>query len=664
MAPDRPGASLRGLLPLVVLASVVAASPAWALRIVNYNVTNYSSTSSARDVHFRTILAPLGADVLVTQEMTGSGNSGVDLMRDDVLNVLEPGQWASAPFFNGNDTDNALFYKPARVQVLGAWAFYPNPANLLRYVTVWRLRPAGYANAELRIYSQHLKASSGSANEAQRHAEAIGIRDSMNAVPPGTHAILLGDFNIYSNNELAFQKLLEAQTDNDGRLYDPLNLVVPPGQVWNQSAFQTIHTQSPCNSGCPGGFATGGLDDRFDMFLPTLNMNDGQGTELLIATYRPVGNDGLHYNKNITDAPTIPEGAAYATALFSASDHLPIRVDLQMPAKLLVAGGPLAFGSVIVGAGAAQNVTVSNPAVAPADMLDYSFAAPAGFTAPAGAFAVAPGAAAVPHAIGIDTGAPGARAGSLIVSGDDVDQPTVAIALSGTVLDHAAPSLDSLAVLTGGTLDLGEHEAGAFEDLGVRVHNAGYGALRARLSLTTAGISGGAGRFAIVGGFDPALLAGTGRTVTVRFDDAGATADSTYAATLTIPCADEPLPGATALAPLTVALSARLAGGTVGVPGAGLPSLTRLFAPAPNPLVGSSLVRFDLAAGARVRLEVFDLSGRRIATLDDGERAAGHHAVRWNGRGDDGSAADPGLYFVRLTGREIPEQTVRLAVVH
>ena len=67
----------------------------------------------------------------------------------------------------------------------------------------------GYTTAELRIYSQHLKASSGSANEQQRLGEAIGIRDSMNAVPPGTHAILLGDFNIYSNNEPAFQKLLE-----------------------------------------------------------------------------------------------------------------------------------------------------------------------------------------------------------------------------------------------------------------------------------------------------------------------------------------------------------------------------------------------------------------------------------------------------------------------
>jgi endonuclease/exonuclease/phosphatase family metal-dependent hydrolase len=654
---------VRRLLPIAVLASLLAAPPAWALRIVNYNVTNYSSTSGARNPYFRTILAPLAADVVVTQELTGSGTSGVPLFRDDVLNVLEPGQWASAPFFNGNDTDNALFYKPSKVEVLGAWAFYPNPASLLRYVTVWRLRPVGYAKAEIRIYSQHLKASSGSANEAQRLAEAAGIRDSMNAVPPGTHAILLGDFNIYSSNELAFQKLLEVQADNDGRLYDPLNLVVGPGEYWNDASLSAYHTQSPCLAGCPGGFATGGLDDRFDMFLPTYPMNDGQGIELLAETYRPVGNDGQHYNKNIVDSPALPEGSGYATALFNASDHLPVRVDVQLPARLLVEGGPLAYGSVIVGAPATLDVSVSNPAAAPADALDYAFGAPAGFTAPAGGFSLAAGAAPVAHAVALDTATPGTRAGTLVVTGDDPDQPASPVALSGTVLDHAAPSLDSLAIVTDDALDFGEHAAGAFDDRAVRVHNAGYGALRARLALSSASITGGAGRFSIVGGFDPGLLAGTGRTVSLRFDGAGATADSTYEATLAIPCADEPLPGAGALPTLTVALSARVAGATVGVPGAGLPAHTRLLAPAPNPLVASSLVQFDLATRAHVRLEVFDVSGRRVATLADGERDAGRHAFRWGGRRDDGSASDPGLYFVRLSGRGLVEQTMRLAVV-
>lgn len=44
--------------------------------------------------------------------------------------------------------NNALFYnKRAKLQVLGSWAFYPNPANLLRYVACYRLKPVGYSAA-------------------------------------------------------------------------------------------------------------------------------------------------------------------------------------------------------------------------------------------------------------------------------------------------------------------------------------------------------------------------------------------------------------------------------------------------------------------------------------------------------------------------------------
>lgn len=152
----------------------------------------------------------------------------------------------------------------------------------------------------------------------------------MNAMPPGTHAILLGDFNIYTTTEAAFQKFLESQTNNVGRLYDPYNL----SGTFNQAAFAPYHTQCPCLT-CPAGsgFSGGGLDDRFDMFLPTYNMNDGAGLDFLTSTYIPVGNGGLHYNVNINDPPTIPQGAAYANALWNASDHLPIRVDPRPEAR-------------------------------------------------------------------------------------------------------------------------------------------------------------------------------------------------------------------------------------------------------------------------------------------------------------------------------------------
>ena len=660
MAPERWLARRFGAPALIVFAALATPPAALALRVVNYNVTNYPSVLLAqRQPAFRTVMSILNADVVVSQEL--QSQAGVDSFRTNVLNVLEPGQWASAPFTNGNDTDNALYYKPSKVTLLGSWSFYPNPANLLRLVNCYRLMPVGYsdASAELRIYSQHLKASTGTTNVNQRGAEAIGIRDSMNAMPPGTHAILCGDFNIYTSTEPAFVKFLEAQGDNDGRLYDPLNL----SGTFNQSGYSPYHTQCPCLT-CPtgSGFSGGGLDDRFDMFLPTYNMNDGQGLDLLASTYKPVGNDGLHYNLNITDPPVIPEGSAYATALWNASDHLPIRTDIQLPAKISVPAA-LPFGSVIVGAAATQNLAVSNPAVVPADMLDYTLSADPGFTAPGGTLHQAAGAPATLQPIGMDTSTPGTLAGFLFISSDDPDNGSLATTLSGTVLAHAQAGLDSATAVASETLDFGTHDTGGFSTLMARVHNRDYGPLRAQLSLNTAVITGGDGRFSIVGGFTPGLVAGTARTHTIQFDDAGATADLDYDATLTFTSADEPLPGAAAQPDLTVSLHAKVSSSAVGVPGPTLPSVTRLYAPFPNPVTDRARVKLDLAAEADVSLEVHDVQGRRVATLAAGSLPAGRYEYPWDARSEHGARLGAGLYFVRLSIAGRPVQITRLALV-
>lgn len=644
-------ASIAGLVVLLV-------APAQALRIVNYNLTNYpGSNSSLRNPKFRTILGPLAADIVVVQEMLSQ--TGVDSFRTRVLNTLEPGQWASAPFINGNDTDNALFYKTSKVQFLGGWAFYPNPATNLRLVNVYRLKPVGYtaSAAELRIYSCHLKASQGF--ESDRLAEAIGIRDSMNAMPVGTHAILLGDFNIYTSTEPAFQKFLESQADNDGRVYDPLNAV---GNWNNNASFAAIHTQCPCLNNCPAGFgfAGGGMDDRFDMYLPTANLLDGQGLDLLTWTYQEVGNDGQHFNKDINSSPVIPEGQTYADALVYASDHLPLRVDLQLPAEITVSPS-LAFGTVIVGGPASQTLTVTNATTAPADNLDYSMNADPGFTPPGGSFSLAVGGSAG-HTVTMSTATAGAKSGNVRVNSDAPDTPVATVPATGTALAHAVASLESLTTTLAGTLDFGDHQLGGFTDGVVRVHNRGYNSLQARLSVSNGDIGGGGGRFAIAGGFTPALVAGVSQPYTVHFDDTSATGDSTYTATLTFSSADEALPGAAAQPPLAVTLRARVL--TQTDVAEALPAATRLYAPFPNPPgAAGTTFRFDLAHGSTVRLEAFDVAGRRVAGLSRATLPGGVHAVRWDGRDDTGRALGAGVYFVRLAVPGLATQTVRVTLL-
>ena len=653
MAPTPPARRTRALW-IAVLAALAAASPAQALRIVDYNLTNYPGVLfPARQPYFRIIFSQptpsipaLSPDVVAVEEMISQ--AGVDSFLTNVLNVVEPGQWAATPFVNGNDTDNMLYYKPATVQYLGMWTFYPNPANHLRLVDVYRLKPVGYsdASAEFRVYVTHLKASSGTTNETQRLAEATGIRDSLNAMPPGTAAILCGDFNIYSGAEPAFTKLLESQAVNIGRLYDPLNATLG---TWNSNAaLGPIDTQCPCLT-CPtgSGFSGGGLDDRFDMFLASYPFNDGQGLELLASTYKAVGNDGFHFNGNITDAPVLPEGATFANALWNASDHLPIRVDLRVPARIALGPGPVAFGSVIVGAPAAENVSVANPATPPAADLGYSLAASSGFIAPAGNFVVAAGSAPATHEVDMSTAAPGILNGTLVATSNDVDQPVASLALSGTVLDHAEASLDATDAVTTGALNLGTHPAGSFTPLVVDVHDRGWNPLKARLAVTGATITGGDGRFSCVGGFNPATAGETPASFSIQFDDTGADIDVPYTATLEFTTADEPLPGASTQATLTVDLSAMVSSGTTGTPAA-LPTVLRFYPPRPNPMGNVAWFAFDLPRPAPARLEIFDLSGRRVAVLASGEHAAGHVQIRWNGTDDGGARLESGLYFVRF----------------
>jgi flagellar hook assembly protein FlgD len=54
------------------------------------------------------------------------------------------------------------------------------------------------------------------------------------------------------------------------------------------------------------------------------------------------------------------------------------------------------------------------------------------------------------------------------------------------------------------------------------------------------------------------------------------------------------------------------------------------------------------AAGA-ARVELFDVSGRRVQTLHSGPLPAGESVLAWDGRLAGGAAAPAGVYFAALT---------------
>ncbi len=68
----------------------------------------------------------------------------------------------------------------------------------------------------------------------------------------------------------------------------------------------------------------------------------------------------------------------------------------------------------------------------------------------------------------------------------------------------------------------------------------------------------------------------------------------------------------------------------------------------PNPFSHRARIRYTLPAAGRVEIAVFDVSGRRVATLVDGSRPAGEHETVWDGRDEAGRTAVPGVYFTVL----------------
>jgi len=70
---------------------------------------------------------------------------------------------------------------------------------------------------------------------------------------------------------------------------------------------------------------------------------------------------------------------------------------------------------------------------------------------------------------------------------------------------------------------------------------------------------------------------------------------------------------------------------------------------APSPAMGSTLVSFSNAAQGPVALDVYDVTGRVVATLLDAELQAGSHELVWNLTDGSGSAVPAGIYHIRIS---------------
>ena len=95
----------------------------------------------------------------------------------------------------------------------------------------------------------------------------------------------------------------------------------------------------------------------------------------------------------------------------------------------------------------------------------------------------------------------------------------------------------------------------------------------------------------------------------------------------------------------------------------GVPSRFALGAAVPNPFNPMTTIHFEVSEPSRVTIRVFDLSGRAIDTLVQGEKyGAGEHSAIWNGQDASGRQVAAGVYFYRFEAGGYSE-TRRMALV-
>jgi immune inhibitor A len=68
----------------------------------------------------------------------------------------------------------------------------------------------------------------------------------------------------------------------------------------------------------------------------------------------------------------------------------------------------------------------------------------------------------------------------------------------------------------------------------------------------------------------------------------------------------------------------------------------------PNPFNSSTVIHLNISAATRLSMTIYDILGRSVRLLLEGEFAPGELNIEWNGMDDKGVALPSGIYFYRL----------------
>jgi endonuclease/exonuclease/phosphatase family metal-dependent hydrolase len=338
------------LILFVLISFGLKAQPFDTLRVMAYNLTNYGNNINPctaanngltlKNPAFKTIVKHISPDILGVCEMNTNpiiaGNFLSNVLNTDGVNhfvrsavATEPsGTITSVLFYNGNKM--ALAYQskaPTQYRLTHHFRLYMKTEGLAQGDTLW-----------LNVLLCHLKAGTASSDVSDRASMALAIRNYLSSFPKKENCIIMGDFNFYRSSEAGFQTLTSASAGSVYQFQDPINRV---GSWTGNASFADVHTQCPRTDNNGGCYSGGGLDDRFDFILMNRHLlNDSAGIRFIPGSYKVPGNDGQHFNSSINSSPVNTSApAAVISALYLASDHLPVQADLRVAGNFVTSVG-------------------------------------------------------------------------------------------------------------------------------------------------------------------------------------------------------------------------------------------------------------------------------------------------------------------------------------
>jgi hypothetical protein len=79
-----------------------------------------------------------------------------------------------------------------------------------------------------------------------------------------------------------------------------------------------------------------------------------------------------------------------------------------------------------------------------------------------------------------------------------------------------------------------------------------------------------------------------------------------------------------------------------------IPKRSHLYLPCPYHFSEQAKFSFDLAVSGRVQMAIFDKSGHRIRKVLEGNIPAGKHVTVWDGKNEEGTFVEPGIYMCKM----------------